>query len=180
MYSFLSPVSVTCTLLSPYPTYLGSVFTLTLPKSTSAVPITASTVALVPTGSLTATAALIPGLASTHQFPTRAVIAASVSLAVFLTVLVVTAAFIAWYRMKLKFRNLEIVQREHYVRTTVEPPTAADNLANSLELHNLAGDTTNNRVRRTSRSEHSDASADGDNSADTGDRDAPRTGRANS
>jgi hypothetical protein len=160
IFIFLSPVSVICTLMPHYPTYLGSVFTLTLPKSTSVVPITASTVALVPTESLTASAALIPGLASTYQFPTRAVIAASVSVAVFLTVLVVAAAFIASYRMKLKFRKLEILQREHSVRMSVEHPAAAENFANGLELNDMAGDVTANRDRRTLRSEDIDTSDD--------------------
>ena len=57
-------------------------------------------------------------------------IATSVSVSVFLTVLVIAVAFIVWYRMKVKFRKPEITQGE----VTVDQPTATDNLTDGLEL----------------------------------------------
>lgn len=53
-------------------------------------------------------------------------IATSVSVSVFLTVLVIAVAFIVWYRMKVKGA---ITQSEG----SVDQPTAGDNLTDGLE-----------------------------------------------
>lgn len=81
---------------------------------------------------------LIPGLASTYQFPTRAVIATSVTLGIFLTVLVVAAALVATYRMKLKFRELEIT-RERLAATGLDGPAGVGNVT---ELNDMGAHRT--------------------------------------
>ena len=57
-------------------------------------------------------------------------IAASVSVSVFLTVLVIAVAFIVWYRMKVKG---EITRSQE----SVDQPTASDNLTAGLEPDTL-------------------------------------------
>ena len=67
-------------------------------------------------------------------------IATSVSVSVFLTVLVIAVAFIVWYRMKVKFRKPEITQGE----VTVDQPTATNNLTDGLELDTMNAQTRTN------------------------------------
>jgi hypothetical protein len=65
------------------------------------------------------------------------VIAVSVGVSVFLTVLVIAVAFIAWYRMKINLRKGEITRREGSVEGTVDQPTAVDNPMDGMELDAL-------------------------------------------
>jgi hypothetical protein len=113
---------------------VASVFTLSGLPTSSAISFTATTVGLVPTASLTQSATLIPFPSSTYQFPTGAVIAASVSVSLFLSVLVIAVAFIVWYRLKVR---AGITRREG----SVDQPTATDNLMDGLEPSTLNAQT---------------------------------------
>jgi hypothetical protein len=117
--------------------------------------VTASTVALVPTGSLTASATLLPFPSSTYEFPSGAVIATAISVSVFLSVLVLAVAFITWYRVKVKVRKLEVTQREHSADGSLRQPTAVDNLTDGMELHTLNAQTNRDSMDTVQR----DASA---------------------
>ena len=113
---------------------VASVFTLSGLPTSSAISFTATTVGLVPTASLTQSATLIPFPSSTYQFPTGAVIAASVSVSLFLSVLVIAVAFVVWYRLKVR---TGITRREG----SVDQPTATDNLMDGLEPSTLNAQT---------------------------------------
>ena len=106
-------------------THVFRVFTLNLPTSTSSGPIDTAIIPIA-TGSSTATSGALIPFPESNLFPTRAVVAASVSAAVFLTVLVVAAAFVASYRMRLKFRKFEMLQRDPSVRDSLDQPTAQE------------------------------------------------------
>jgi len=118
-------------------THVFRVFTLNLPTSTSTGLIDTAIIPIA-TGSSTATPGGLLPFPASNLFPTRAVVAASVSAAVFLTVLVVAAAFVASYRMRLKFRKFEMLHGDPSVRDSLDRPTTQD-IVEEIKVDNTDG-----------------------------------------
>jgi hypothetical protein len=133
--------------------YWRSVFTISGPTETSPAP-TATSFALTPTATLgLIPTTSVPGLISfpSYQFPTQAVIAIAVSLGIFLTVLVVAAALVASYKMRLNFRKFEITRsREQLAPTGLDEPAGIDNLTDDVGLDNLGAHQPLNPVDQPS------------------------------